>query len=84
MLTAKYDSLEFKMEELHDAIKVLRIKPDLDELCFRVYAPDDDINLYKSNLEEEARNYGYNIYFKPGNVGTTLGMIKYVASEYWD
>lgn len=78
------DSLEYRLDELLDAIRILRKKPELGDMCFRVYYPGEDINLYRSSLEEEARNYGYNIYFKPGNVGTTLGMIKYVASEYWD
>lgn len=83
MFTYVYDSLEFRMKELHDAIKVLRQKPEFDELCFRVYVPGDDINLYRSSLEEEAKNHGYDIYFKPGKVGTTLGMIKYISFEYW-
>lgn len=83
MVTYVYDSLEFRMHELHAAIRILRKKPEFDELCFRIYVTGDDINLYRTSLEEEAKNYGYNIYFKPGNVGTTLGMIKYIGSEYW-
>lgn len=77
-------SLERKMTELHNAIEVLRKNPELGDMCFRVYCPGEDINLYKSDLEKEANNYGYNIYFKSGNAGTTLGMIKYIASEYWE
>jgi hypothetical protein len=77
------DSLECRMKELHDAINILRKKPELGDICFRVYYPDEDINLYKSELEKEARNYGYNIYFKPGNMGTKLGELEYIAAEYW-
>ena len=72
------------MIELHNAIKVLREKPDLGELCFKVYLPGKDINLHRSSLEKEAKKYGYNIYFKPGNMGTKLGMLEDIASEYWD
>lgn len=78
------DSLSYRIAELISAIIVLRKSPELGELCFRIYLPDEDINLYRSELEEEAEKYGYNIYFKPGNVGTKLGMIKYIASEYWE
>ena len=78
------NSLSYRMAELLSAIKVLREKPDLGELCFRVYLPDEEINSYRASLEEEAKNYGYNIYFKSGNVGTKLGMLKDVTSEYWD
>ena len=78
------NSLEYRMAELLSTIKVLRNKPELGELCFRIYLPDEDINLYKSSLEEEAKNYGYNIYFKSGNVGTTLGMLKDATEEYWE
>lgn len=77
-------TLEYRMKELHDAIEILRKKPELGELCFRIYAPDESINAYRSYLEKEARTYGYKIYFKPGNVGTTLGMLKDVTSEYWE
>lgn len=83
MLIVEYDSLEYKIKELHNAIRILKINPNLDELCFRVYTPNSDINSYKASLEKEAKNYGYNIYFKPGNAGTTLGMLEDVASEYW-
>lgn len=78
------NSITYRMAELTSAIKVLREKPELGEFCFRVYYPDENINLYLSSLEEEAEKYGYNIYFKPGNVGTTLGMLKDVTSEYWE
>lgn len=77
------NSLSYRMAELLSAIKVLRNKPELGELCFRIYLPDEDINSYKASLEKEAKNYGYNIYFKSGNAGTTLGMLEDVASEYW-
>lgn len=77
------NSLSYRMKELLSAIKVLREKPELGELCFRIYLPDEDINSYRTSLEEEAKNYGYNIYFKSGNVGTKLGMLKDVTSEYW-
>lgn len=77
-------SLEYRMKELHDAINVLRKKPELGEVCFRVYHQDEDINSCRSSLEEEAKTYGYNIYFKSGNLGTKLGMLEDVASEYWD
>lgn len=77
------NSLSYRMAELLSAIKVLRNKPELGELCFRIYLPDEDINSYKASLEDEAKNYGYNIYFKSGNAGTTLGMLEDVASEYW-
>lgn len=83
MFTGRYDSLERKMMELHNAIKVLRKKPEIGDICFRVYCPGEDINLYRSSLEEEAKKYGYNIYFKSGNVGTTLGMLEDITSEYW-
>ena len=79
----KANSLEYRMAELLDAIRVLRKKPELGEICFRVYRPDEDINLYRSSLEEEAKKYGYNICFKSGNAGTTLGMLEDVTSEYW-
>lgn len=75
---------EARMEELLNAIEVLRKKPELGEICFRVYSPGDNINLYRSSLEEEAKKYGYNIYFKSGNAGTTLGMLEDVTSEYWE
>jgi len=78
------DSLEYKMRELHNAIRVLRKKPELGEICFRIYCPYEDINLYRSELEEEAKKYGYNIYFKSGNVGTKLCMLKDLASDYWE
>ena len=78
------NSLEYRMAELLTAIRILRKKPELGDFCFRIYYPDEDINLYRSSLEEEAKKYGYNIYFKSGNVGTTLGMIEYVTSEYWE
>ena len=78
------NSLKYRMTELLSAIRVLRKQPELGELCFRVYVPDDDINSYRSDLEEEAKKYGYNIYFKSGNLGTKLGMLEDVASEYWD
>ena len=78
------NSLEYRMAELLSAIRILRKKPELGDFCFRVYYPDEDINLYRSDLEEEAKNYGYNIYFKSGNVGTKLGMLAYVAAEYWE
>lgn len=78
------NSLSYRMAELLSAIKVLRNKPELGELCFRIYLPDEDINSYRTSLEEEAKKYGYNIYFKSGNVGTTLGMLEDVASEYWE
>ena len=77
------NSLSYRMAELLSAIKVLRNKPELGELCFRIYLPDEDINSYKASLEDEAKNYGYNIYFKSGNAGTKLGMLKDVTSEYW-
>lgn len=76
-------NIQKQMAELHDAIRVLRRKPELGDLCFRIYCPDEDINSYRLELEEEAKKYGYNIYFKSGNVGTKLGMLEYVASEYW-
>lgn len=78
------NSLNYVMAELFSAIKVLREKPEIGELCFRVYRQDEDINLYRSALEEEAKNYGYNIYFKSGKVGTTLGMLEDVTSKYWE
>ena len=78
------NSLEYRMAELLTAIRILRKKPELGDFCFRIYYPDEDINLYRSSLEEEAKKYGYNIYFKSGNVGTTLGMIEDVTSEYWE
>ena len=78
------NSLSYRMAELLSAIKVLRNKPELGELCFRVYLPDENINSYRASLEEEAKDYGYNIYFKSGKTGTTLGMLKDVASEYWE
>ena len=77
------NSLGYRMAELLDAMRVLRKKPELGEICFRVYCPDEDINSYRLELEEEAKKYGYNIYFKSGNAGTTLGMLEDVASEYW-
>ena len=73
-----------RMEELLNAIEVLRKKPELGEVCFRVYRPDENINSYRSSLEEEAKKYGYNIYFKSGNYGTTLGILEDVTSEYWE
>ena len=75
---------EARMAELLNAIGVLRKKPELGEVCFRIYRPDENINLYRSSLEEEAKKYGYNIYFKSGNAGTTLGMLEDVTSEYWE
>ena len=75
---------EARMEELLSAIRILRKKPELGEVCFRVYRPDEDINLYRSSLEEEAKKYGYNIYFRSGNAGTTLGMLEDVTSKYWE
>ena len=78
------NSLEYRVAELLTAIRILRKKPELGDFCFRIYYPDEDINLYRSSLEEEAKKYGYNIYFKSGNVGTTLGMIEDVTSEYWE
>lgn len=78
------DSLEYRMAELLSAIKVLRERPDIYDICFRIYCPGDDINLYRSSLEEEAKKYGYNIYFKSGNVGTTLGMLEDATEEYWE
>lgn len=78
------NSLSYRMAELLSAIKVLRDKPELGDFCFRVYYPDEDINLYRSSLEEEAKSYGYNIYFKSGNAGTTLGMLEDITSEYWE
>jgi len=77
-------SLSYRISELLSAIIVLRKSPELDELCFRIYYPDEDINLYRPSLEEEAKKYGYNIYFKSGNIGTTLGMLKDAALEYWE
>ena len=77
------NSLSYRMAELFSAIKVLRERPDIIEICFRVYYPDEDINSYRTSLEDEAKNYGYNIYFKSGNAGTKLGMLKDVTSEYW-
>ena len=78
------DSLIYRIAELLSAIKVLRERPDIYDICFRIYLPDEDINLYRAALEEEAKKYGYNIYFKSGNVGTTLGMLKDAALEYWE
>ena len=78
------NSLEYRVAELLSVIRILRIHPELDEICFRVYSPGDDINLYRAALEEEAKKYGYNIYYKPGNYGTTLGMLEDVTSEYWE
>lgn len=80
----KANSLEYRMAELLDAIRVLRKTPELGEICFRVYRPDENINLCRSSLEEEAKKYGYNICFKSGNYGTTLGMLEDVTSEYWE
>ena len=78
------NSLEYRMAELLSAIRILRKKPELGEICFRVYCPDENINSCRSSLEEEAKKYGYNIYFTSGNSGTTLGMLEDVTSEYWD
>lgn len=78
------DSLNYRMAELLSAIQVLRKKPELGEICFRVYCPDEDKNSCRSSLEEEAKKYGYNIYFKSGNAGTILGMLEDVTSEYWE
>lgn len=78
------NSLEYRMAELLTAIRILRKKPEIGEVCFRVYYPDEDINLYRPDLEEEAKNYGYNIYFKSGNAGTTLGMLEDITSKYWE
>ena len=77
------NSLGYRMAELLDAIRVLRKKPELGDFCFRVYYPDEDINSYRLELEEEAKKYGYNIYFKSGNTGSTLGMIEDKTPEYW-
>ena len=77
-------SLEYRMAELLSAIRILKKDPELGEVCFRVYSPGDDINLYRSSLEEEAKKYGYNIYFKSGIAGSTLGMLEDVASKYWE
>lgn len=84
MFTGRYDSLERKMKDLHDAIEDLRKNPELGEICFMVYPPGEDINSCRAALEEEAEKYGYNIYFKSGNVGTKLGMLKDVTPEYWE
>lgn len=73
-----------RMEELITAIGILRKKPELSEICFRVYRPDENINSCRSSLEEEAKKYGYNIYFKSENNGTILGMLEDVTSEYWE
>lgn len=78
------DSISYRMAELISAIKVLREKPELGEICFRVYSPGYDISLHRSSLEEEAKKYGYNLYFKAGKAGTTLGMLEDVTSEYWE
>ena len=78
------NSLEYRVAELLTAIRVLRKIPVLGEVCFRVYRPDENINSCRSYLEEEAKKYGYNICFKPGNYGTTLGMLEDVTSEYWE
>lgn len=78
------DSLEYRLDELLDAIRILRKKPELGDMCFRVYYPGEDISSCRVALEEEAKNYGYNIYFKSGKVGTTLGMLKDAALEYWE
>ena len=75
---------EARMAELLNAIGVLRKNQELGEVCFRVYRPDEDINLYRSSLEEEAKKYGYNIYFKSGNAGTILGILEDITSEYWE
>ena len=75
---------EARMAELLNAIEVLRKKPELGEVCFRVYRPDENINSCRSSLEEEAKKYGYSICFKSGNYGTTLGMLEDVTSEYWE
>ena len=75
---------EARMAELLNVIGVLRKNPELGEVCFRVYCPDENINSCRSSLEEEAKKYGYNIYFKSGNVGTTLGILEDVTSEYWE
>lgn len=76
--------LGYRLSELHDAIEVLRKKPELGEICFKIFLPGIPINPYKSALEKEAKTYGYTVYFKPGNAGTTLGMLKDVTSEYWE
>ena len=73
-----------RMEELLNAIRILRKKPELGEICFRVYRPDENINSCMSSLVEEAKKYGYNICSKPGNYGTTLGILEDVTSEYWE
>lgn len=78
------NSLEYRMAELLSAIRILRKKPELGEVCFRVYRPDENINSCRSSLEEEAKKYGYNIYFKSGIAGTTLGILENVTSEYWE
>lgn len=77
------DSLKYRISELLSAIFILRKRPDIYDICFRIYYPDEDINLYRSSLEEEAKKYGYNIYFKSGKTGTTLGILKDAALEYW-
>ena len=78
------NSLEYRVAELLTAIRVLRKIPVLGEICFRVYRPDEDINLYRSYLEEEAKKYGYKISFKRGKAGTKLGIIEYALEEYWN
>ena len=75
---------EARMAELLNAIEVLRKKPELGEVCFRVYLPDEDINSCMSSLVEEAKKYGYRICFKSGNAGTKLGIIEYALEEYWN
>lgn len=78
------NSLEYRIAELISAIRVLRKKPELGEICFRVYRPDESINSCRSSLEEEAKKYGYSICFKSGIAGTKLGILEDVTSEYWE
>ena len=78
------NSLGYRMAELLDAIRVLRRHTELGEICFRVYYPDENINSCRSSLEEEAKKYGYNICFKSGVSGTTLGMLEDITPEYWE
>lgn len=78
------DTLEYNIKDLHDTISLLRKKPELGELCFRVYLSYEDTYQYRSELEKEAKAYGYNLYFKAGKAGTTLGMLKDLTSDYWE
>ena len=78
------NSLECRMKELHDAIEVLRKHKELSEICFKVYLSYEDTYPYRYDLEKEAIIHGYNIYFKAGDAGTTLGMLEDVTSRYWE